>query len=97
MSNPLLEVWNGHDESCGAPPAITNKGNEKYYYGYFENRFGEQWVFVYDFTRKAGELRGGDIGWDKVIEVRDGKHELILGKAEATWLLACWTAATGVG
>jgi hypothetical protein len=97
MSNPLLEIWNGHDESCGAPPAITNKGNEKYYYGYFENRFGEQWVFVYDFTRKVGELRGGDIGWDKVIEIRDAKPDVILGKAEAAWLLACWTAATGVG
>ena len=82
---------------CGKPPAITNKGNEKHYHGYFENRFGEQWVFTYDSARKVGELRGGDIGWDTVIEVREGKADVMLGKAEAAWILACWIATTGVG
>ena len=97
MSGPFFQIWNTHTDACGTPPAIANKGNEKFYYGYFQNRFGEQWVFTYDLTEKTGELRGGDIGWDTVVPVRDGKVDVMLGKAEGAWLLACWIAATGTG
>ena len=97
MSSPLLQIWNAHTDACGAPPEITNKANDKFYYGYFENRFGEQWVFVYDLKEKVGELRGGDLGWDSVVPVRDGIADVMLGKAELAWLFACWKAATGTG
>ena len=96
MKSPFFQILNVHNESCGEPPTVTNKGNEKVYRGYFENRFGEQWVFLYDLTRKVGELRGGDIGWDKVLEIREGKADVMLGTAETAWLMACWTAATGI-
>jgi hypothetical protein len=75
---------------------LTNE-SERNYYGFFQNRFGEQWVFVYDPERKTGELRGGDIGWDTVATVKDGRTDIILGKAEAAWLNACWQAATLAG
>ena len=39
---------------------------------YFENRAGEQWVFVYDRVGQTGELRGGDLDWDTVVPVRGG-------------------------
>jgi hypothetical protein len=32
-------------------------------YGYFENRFGEQFVFVLDRATKTGTVAGGDLGW----------------------------------
>ena len=61
---------------------------------YFENRAGEQWVFVCDRVGQTGELRGGDLGWDTVLPVRDGQASIVLGEAEAMWLQACWAAAT---
>ena len=96
MSNPFFQIWNTHAAACGKAPTITNESSSKYY-GYFQNRFSEQWVFVYDAERKAGELRGGDIGWDTVVLVRDGKADVTLRTAEAAWLQACWAAATNIG
>lgn len=93
MDQPFIQFWNQHSENCGKPPAVTNASGKKYH-GYFENRHGEQWVFVYDRDTKTGELRGGDIGWDTVVLVKDGHVDVTLGKAEATWLQACWAAAT---
>lgn len=96
MSTPFFQVWNMHTDFCGEPPTITKESGEKYH-GYFENRFGEQWVFVYDRATNIGELRGGDIGWDTVVLVKDGQADIMLGKAEAAWLQACWKAATFAG
>lgn len=89
-------IWNKHTARCGEPPSIANEVESKYL-GYFENRFGEQWVFVYDSVSKTGELRGGDMGWDTLTPVLDGRASVILGEAEADWLQACWKAATDAG
>ncbi len=94
MSHPLFTIWNTHTADCGEPPAITNQASRKYY-GYFQNRFTEQWVFVYDPERKIGELRGGDIGWNTVVTVKEGQADVMLGKDELAWLQTCWKAATG--
>ena len=51
-------------------------------------------MFVYDQADQTGELRGGDLGWDTVIPVWDGRASIVLGEAEAMWLRACWAAAT---
>jgi hypothetical protein len=34
------------------------------YYGYFENRFSEQFIFTFDRATKTGTVSGGDLGWD---------------------------------
>jgi len=69
---------------------------QRHCHGYFENAFGEQWVFTLDRTTRRAELRGGDIGWNTVHEVRDGEvGSLVLGQEEAAWLGACWRAAMG--
>lgn len=95
MSDPLLQIRNHHSLACGDPP-IINGDDPSVYIGYFENAFGEQWVFTFDRSTGKGELRGGDIGWNTVSEVRDGTvKELLLSLDEATWLQACWKAATG--
>jgi hypothetical protein len=92
----ILTIWNTHTGDCGKPPTITNESPQKYY-GYFQSRFTEQWLFVYDPEQKTGELRGGDIGWDSAVLVKDGHVDIALGKAEAAWLKACWQAATLAG
>jgi hypothetical protein len=97
MSEPLLRIRNRHGAGCGEPP-IINSDDLHLYIGYFENRYGEQWVFTYDRKTLKSELRGGDCGWNTAYSVVDGKvADLILDTGEAAWLQACWIAATGSG
>lgn len=93
MDTPMLQIFNVHLESCGAPPEVTNK-EPGIYTGYFENQFGEQWILQVDRRTNNGELRGGDIAWSTVYPIRNGKmtEELVLGKDEKVWLMACLTA-----
>jgi hypothetical protein len=72
---------------------VSNEDSDKYV-SYFENRYGEQWVFVYDRQTKKGELRGGDVKWDTVLPVHEGQDQMTLNDDEATWLRTCWKAAT---
>ncbi len=95
MSEPLLRICNHHALECGDPP-IVNSDDPNIYVGYFENPFGEQWVFTYNRETAAAELRGGDIGWNIAIPVQNGvAHDLNLGAAEKSWLSACWAACCG--
>ena len=88
MSDPLLQIRNQHTVACGDPP-IINGDDPNVYIGYFENAFGEQWVFCFDRTTGKAELRGGDIGWNTVHEVREGEvGALVLSREEAVWLQA---------
>jgi hypothetical protein len=96
MNSPFFAMQNVHSNNCGEPPTFRN-GAAKYH-GYFENFFGEQWVFVYDHETKTAKLFGGDAGWQNGYLVSDGRaHGLVLGRAELLWLDACWAAATGRG
>lgn len=93
MSEPLLAIRNNHAPTCGDPPIIRN--DSKTYLGYFENCYGEQWIFTFDRETRSGMLRGGDVGWTKEYLVRDGQApELVLSSTEQAWLKACWQAAT---
>ena len=95
MANPLLQISNRHDAGCGEPPIIDGD-DPSLYVGYFENPFGEQWIFTYHRATTKCELRGGDVGWNAGFEVVNGTvHGITLGQAEAQWLSACWQAATG--
>jgi len=79
---------NAHLECCGQPPRLTREGNR--YYGYFENPFGEQMVFEFDFDEDRGRLWCGDAGWENAIEVSETKCPIILGQQERAWLTVCW-------
>lgn len=97
MSEPLLRVANRHVPACGDPP-ILNGDDPNLYIGYFENAHGEQWVFTSHRETRVAELRGGDIGWNEVHEVKNGRVQgVILSQSEAQWLQACWNAAIGPG
>ena len=51
----VFAAHNNHDERCGRPPRLRNTDNLGPYYGYFENRYGEQFVFKFD--RRRGPVR----------------------------------------
>ena len=73
MAKPMNEgagdarlVFSAHDthhERCGAPPRLRNTDNPGLYYGYFENRYGEQLVFTFDRATGTGTVSGGDLSW----------------------------------
>ena len=47
MSDPLLKIANHHTAACGDPPIVDGSA-ENCYVGYFENPYGEQWIFTLD-------------------------------------------------
>jgi hypothetical protein len=59
----VFTAYNNHDERCGPPPRLRNTANPGLYYGYFENRYGEQFVFTFDRAMMTGTVSGGDLGW----------------------------------
>ena len=93
MSKTLLTIRNHHIAECGDPP-IVDGGAKGCYIGYFENPYGEQWVFTLDRTTGKATLRGGDVGWNTEFDVVDGAvADLLLGNEEPRWLQTCWASA----
>jgi hypothetical protein len=92
---PIFSVGSKHVAGSGTPPHID--GDVKgHYYGYFENTYGEQAVFVYDDETQTGTLWMGDAGWEQSFPMVDGTApDMNLDEAEALWLRACWLAARG--
>jgi hypothetical protein len=82
----LFFISNHHVESCGQPPSINGDVRGQYY-SYFENKYREQAIFVYDYEVNSARLFKGDAGWGAAYEVVDGKvDELILSLNETIWL-----------
>ena len=95
MTEPLLRIDSNHVAGCGDPP-IVHSDDPNLYIGYFQNRFGEQWIFTFDRELRLGTLCGGDIGWNTKLDVEEGTvPRLELQPEESRWLSACWEAATG--
>jgi hypothetical protein len=59
----VFAARNTHHEHCGAPPRVRNADNPGQYHGYFENCYGEQFVFTFDRATGTGTVLGGDLGW----------------------------------
>ena len=93
MSDPLLKIANHHAAACGDPP-IIDASADNCYVGYFENPYGEQWIFTLDRATGKATLRGGDVGWNMQFDVTNGTvADLTLGHEEQLWLQACWSSA----
>ena len=93
MSDPLLTIRNHHVASCGDPQIVNGTAGDLYV-GYFENAFGEQWVFTRDRKTGIAILRGGDIGWNTKVDMTEGKAEtLVLNASESQWLQSCLEAS----
>ena len=58
MSAPMLTIHNRHSAACGIPPALSTEAADLYI-GYFENRYGEQWVFTFDRATGGASLAAG--------------------------------------
>ena len=92
MLEPMRTIHNRHPAACGIPPDVSTEAADLYI-GYFENRYGEQWIFTFDRATRAASLRGGDAGRATAHPVRDGRVDgLILAPEETAWLQACWSA-----
>jgi hypothetical protein len=52
-------IHNYNAAACGIPPAFSNEAADLCI-GYFENRHGEQWIFVLNRAPREARLRGGD-------------------------------------
>jgi hypothetical protein len=61
----VFAAYNNHHPSCGLPPRLRNTADPGLYYGYLENRHGEQFVFTFDRATGTGTISGGDLGWDE--------------------------------
>jgi hypothetical protein len=60
----VFAAHNNHDRRCGQPPRVRNTDNPVLYHGYFENRYGEQFVLTFDRATRTGTVSGGDLGWN---------------------------------
>jgi hypothetical protein len=61
-TEPMLTIHNRHSAACGVPPAVSTEAADLYI-GYFENRYGEQWIFMFDRATREARLRRRDAGW----------------------------------
>ncbi len=61
----VFAAHNNHTPSCGRPPGLRSTADPGLYHGYFENCYGEQFVFTFDRAKGAGMVLGGDLGWDE--------------------------------
>ena len=77
-----------------AAPAIEERPGR--YVGYFENKFGEQLVFVHDDGERDATVLLGDVDWEprRVSDVggRPDVGDLILNDEERAFVDACWIA-----
>jgi hypothetical protein len=90
----FLRVSNRH--AAVAPTIEEGPGR---YLGYFENKFGEQFVFVHEDGELDATVFGGDVGWERR-RVREAGGlpdvgDLVLGEEERAFLRACWIATRG--
>jgi len=87
----VLTVPNRHYEGCGKPPDLNAEDG---YTAYFENNYGEQLVFQYDYKFRKGTLWHGDYGWDGPVPVMGGGTTMIMSEEEREWLRLVWRVAT---
>ncbi len=66
-SGLVFAAYNNHDAHCGLPPGLRNSDHAGLYYAYFENRYGEQFVFTFDRATRTGTVSGGDLDWGNPI------------------------------
>jgi hypothetical protein len=83
-----LVIVNHHTGRMPVPPPGA-------YVGYFQNQYGEQWIYIHDLAVGAPMLHGGDIEWEdkRQVEAPGTVPDLILDPSEAGWLRACWAAS----
>jgi len=67
--------------------------NKAKYISEFANRYGESWIFEYDYDTKQGLLRGSDVNWQSYPVVEGRARNLLLNEEELLWLRQAWKEA----
>jgi hypothetical protein len=87
----LVRLTNHH---ASAAPMIEERPGR--YLGYFENKFGEQLVFVHDDGERDATVFLGDVDWEpRRVSDAGGLPDvgdLILNDEERAFVTACWIA-----
>ena len=87
----FMRLTNHH---ASAAPAIEKRPGR--YLGYFENKFGEQLVFVHDDGEPDATVFLGDVDWEPRRVTDAGGlpdvGDLILNDEERAFVKACWIA-----
>ena len=91
VTDRLLDLTNHHPALA---PVIEQRPGR--YIGYFENAFGEQFVFVRDDGEADATLYLGDVDWEphRVSDANGLPNvaDLIVNREERTFVSACWIA-----
>ena len=87
LSNTILVVCNSHIPMDNSPPCLKNAPG--HYLSYFENEYGEQWLFSHERGTDTFALTGGDVGWESISDL----SELVLNTPEQSWVVACLWAS----
>ncbi len=66
---------------------------KKTYTSEFENRYGEKWIFEYDYTSGKAFLKGSDVDNQSYPVVDCRAQDLILNNEEILWLRSVWANA----
>ena len=91
-NRPVLFSVSNHHTGANTPP-IINGDEPNTYHSYFENRFGEQSLFVYRRDITKAVIYSGDAGWAASPVVDGVVSGLILSNDELLWLSACLAAS----
>ena len=81
---PLFKASNHHVADSGEPPFFDADTAGKYF-GYFQNEYGEQLVFVYDYAEKRASsimaMLAGTILCQSSMETRPGWYSTSLSSS----------------
>ena len=91
IEDEVIRLTNHH-----ASPAPVIEQRPGRYLGYFENKFGEQVVFVHEDGEPDATVFLGDVDWEPH-RVSDAgglpdAGDLVLNEEERAFVIACWIA-----
>lgn len=66
---------------------------KKTYTSEFKNRYGEQWIFEYDYATGKAFLKGSDVDHQSYSVIDGRAPDLLLNNEEILWLRRTWANA----
>jgi len=89
----LFQISNHQSEDCGDPPQLPDDlDTGPYWRSYFENKYGEQWLFLYNEETKEAAIHSGDCGWKHKLGVKRVPAKVLyassMGPLEGQFVLA---------
>ena len=66
---------------------------KKVYTSEFKNRYGEEWIFEYNYATGKAMLKGSDVDYQSYPVVDGHAADLLLNNEEILWLRRAWAEA----